>query len=150
MSVVLVNTAAPSGLYLQSKTVSPGGGTFSSVPVTAIPLYGGRQYNYGFTLAANKSTGESKATIIYAANNTNATNNMAPYAVLSLFARDPTQPGMFGLEINSNIHANTITVYQGLFGDSESTTATFQFSNNNFSPHTITIQRPTTGLFVNV
>ena len=126
MSVVLINTAAPSGLYLQSKTISAGGGTFSSAPAASIPLYGSRQYNYGFTLAANKSTGVSKATVIYAANNTETNQpGQAPYAVLALFARDPTQPGTFGLEVNSNTHANTITVYQGLFGDSDSTTATF-------------------------
>ena len=123
MSVVLINTAAPSGLYLQSKTISAGGGTFTSAPAASIPLLGSRQYNYGFTLEANQSTGVSKSTVIYAANNTN--NNMAPYAVLALFARDPTQPGTFGLEVNSNTHANTITVYQGLFGESDSTTATF-------------------------
>jgi hypothetical protein len=43
------------------------------------------------------------------------------YAIISAISKSPLQPGVFGLEVNSNTHDDQIIIRAGLFGDGPTT-----------------------------
>ena len=51
-------------------------------------------------------------------------NARAPLLLLRAIGQDPTLPNMFGVEVNSNVHAATVTLFTGLFGNQSTTEVT--------------------------
>ena len=116
LRVSVVNNAAADGLFLNSKTSKLLHGNFTSPPPNEVMLYGSPgAYNYGYALKPNVS-GAISATQTYASNTSGGA-----YAVIYAFAKDPALPGVFGVQVNSNMHQATISLYSALFGDGPST-----------------------------
>ena len=79
-------------------------------------LYGSPgAYNYGYALKPGVS-GAISATQTYASNTSGGA-----YAVIYAFSKDPALPGVFGVQVNSNVHQATISLYSALFGDGPTT-----------------------------
>ena len=116
LRVSIVNNAAADGLFLNSKTSKLLHGNFTSPPPNEVMLYGSPgAYNYGYALKPDVS-GAISATQTYASNTSGGA-----YAVIYAFAKDPALPGVFGVQVNSNMHQATISLYSALFGDGPTT-----------------------------
>ena len=116
LRVSIVNNAAADGLFLNSKTSKLLHGNFTSAPPDEIAQYGAPgAYNYGYALKPDVS-GAISATQTYASNTSGGA-----YAVIYAFAKDPVLPGVFGVQVNSNMHQATISLYSALFGDGPTT-----------------------------
>ena len=84
----------------------------------SIFTYGARgKYNYGYEVVPD-SGGRINSTVLYSAANCTTS---CPYAVITAFAKDPALPGMFGVQVNSNSHVATISLFSALYGDGPTT-----------------------------
>ena len=119
MKVSIVNTVA-STLTLVPSASTLYNGTFKSPLPDAIPLYGGSTPNYGWDVVPD-ANGAINATMLYRDASSNGTN---AYAVITMFAKSPQLPGMFGVQVNSNVHACTISLFAALYGDGPTTEET--------------------------
>ena len=114
--VSVVNNAAADGLALNAAASQLFNGSYTSPPPDAVPLYGTPgAYNYGYALKPDAG-GAINATSVYASNASGGA-----YAVITAFAKDPALPGVFGVQVNSNVHQATISLYSALFGDGPTT-----------------------------
>ena len=65
--------------------------------------------------------GVINATAIYRDASPNGTH---AYAVITMFANSPQLPGMFGVQVNSDLHAATVSIFAALYGDGPTTEET--------------------------
>ena len=108
----IINNAGAE-LELNSAASTIAKGNYTSPPAESIEVYGSG-YNVGYAITPD-ATGAINSTTLYAAAGGGA------YAVITAFAKDPALPGLFGVQVNSNIKEATITLYSTLFGDGPTT-----------------------------
>ena len=119
MNVVFINTAATNLTLRADRTVLGHTTAVLGTLPASIPFYGGTT-DFGFTVVPTATGAQINATIEYAAG-----DGTPPYASAYLFYGDPKLPGMCGIEVNSNSHADTITIYEGLITTPLGYSATF-------------------------
>ena len=83
-------------------------------------MFGSKIPNYGWDVVPD-ANGAINATMLYRDTSPNGTR---AYALITMFAKSPLFPGMFGVEINSNLHACTVSLFPALYGDGPTTEET--------------------------
>jgi len=115
MRVVIVDKIAQGGLQYKDGASSVVAGSVTHAPQD---IAGPGGYNYGFEYA--KST-DGADQIMATAEFSDTVGTTGAYAVVYTFSNDPTLPGMFGCQVDSNVNVDTITLDSFLLGDGDDT-----------------------------